>query len=56
MFIDVLNHPDFGKYDVSSLKTGIMAGAPCPVVLCERLIAEMGMSEFAVHEIEVKTS
>ncbi|MEJ5362848.1 MAG: AMP-binding protein [Spirochaetota bacterium] len=31
MFIAMLNHPDFSKYDMSSLRTGIMAGAPCPV-------------------------
>lgn len=31
MFIAMLNHPDFSKYDMSTLRTGIMAGAPCPV-------------------------
>ena len=31
MFIGELDHPDFGEFDLSSLRTGVMAGSPCPV-------------------------
>ena len=47
MFIAELDHPDFGKYNMSTLRTGIMAGAPCPVEVMKRVIAQMhcgGMS------------
>jgi fatty-acyl-CoA synthase len=41
MFIAELNHPDFAKYDMTSLRTGIMAGAPCPIELMKRVVHEM---------------
>ena len=41
MFIAELEHPDFSKYDMSSLRTGIMAGAPCPVEVMRRVVTEM---------------
>jgi fatty-acyl-CoA synthase len=41
MFIAELEHPDFRKYDMSTLRTGIMAGAPCPVEVMKRLITDM---------------
>ena len=37
MFILELNHPSFAKYDLSSLRTGIIAGAPCPVEIVRRI-------------------
>ena len=43
MFIAELGHPDFARYDLSSLRTGIMAGSPCPVEVMKRVIAEMHM-------------
>ncbi len=48
MFIAELDHPDFAERDLSSLRTGIMAGAPCPVELMHRVIKEMHMSEITI--------
>ena len=48
MFIAELDEPDFAKYDVSSLRTGIMAGAPCPVELMQRVIKDMHLSEITI--------
>jgi len=41
MFIAELDHPEFSRYDMSSLRTGIMAGSPCPVELMKRVVREM---------------
>jgi fatty-acyl-CoA synthase len=41
MFIAELEHPQFGNFDLSSLHTGIMAGAPCPVEIMKRVVSEM---------------
>ncbi len=41
MFIAELQHPDFASYDLSSLRTGIMAGAPCPIEVMKRVVNEM---------------
>lgn len=43
MFIAELDHPEFSKFDLSSLRTGIMAGAPCPVEVMNRVLNEMHM-------------
>jgi fatty-acyl-CoA synthase len=48
MFIAELGLPDFAGYDLSSLRTGIMAGSPCPVEVMKRVVAEMHMSEVAI--------
>jgi fatty-acyl-CoA synthase len=48
MFITELGHPQFGEFDLSSLRTGIMAGSPCPVEVMKRVAAEMNMSEVAI--------
>ncbi|MEV4473316.1 AMP-binding protein [Nonomuraea salmonea] len=48
MFIAELGHPRFAGYDLSSLRTGIMAGSPCPVEVMKRVIGEMHMSEVAI--------
>ncbi|WP_419051401.1 AMP-binding protein, partial [Gordonibacter pamelaeae] len=48
MFIAELNHPDFDTFDLSSLRTGIMAGSPCPIELMRRAIDEMGMHEITI--------
>jgi fatty-acyl-CoA synthase len=48
MFIAELDHPDFKKFNLSSLRTGIMAGSPCPVEVMKRVISEMGMSEITI--------
>jgi fatty-acyl-CoA synthase len=48
MFIAELGLPDFAGYDLSSLRTGIMAGSPCPVEVMKRVVAEMNMAEVAI--------
>ncbi|MFF9265578.1 AMP-binding protein [Streptomyces longwoodensis] len=48
MFIAELNLPDFASYDLSSLRTGIMAGSPCPVEVMKRVMAEMHMEEVSI--------
>ena len=48
MFIGMLDEPDFSKYDTTSLRTGIMAGAPCPVELMHRVIEELHVNEITI--------
>ncbi|MFB7569376.1 AMP-binding protein [Streptomyces sp. NPDC056165] len=48
MFIAELNLPDFASYDLTSLRTGIMAGSPCPVEVMKRVVAEMHMEEVSI--------
>jgi fatty-acyl-CoA synthase len=48
MFIAELALPDFADYDLSTLRTGIMAGSPCPVEVMKRVIAEMHMDEVTI--------
>jgi fatty-acyl-CoA synthase len=56
MFIAELNHPDFESYDLSSLRTGIMAGSPCPVEVMKQVVNRMGMSEVAIAYGMTETS
>jgi fatty-acyl-CoA synthase len=48
MFIAELALPDFAGYDLSSLRTGIMAGSPCPVEVMKRVVSEMHMAEVTI--------
>ena len=48
MFIAALNHPEFKRFDLASLRTGIMAGSPCPVEVMKRVVNEMHMSEVTI--------
>jgi fatty-acyl-CoA synthase len=48
MFIAVLEHSLFDKFDFSSLRTGIMAGSPCPVHIMRQVIDRMNMSEITI--------
>ena len=48
MFIDMLNHPNFSTFDLSTLRTGIMAGSPCPVETMKQVIKKMNMDEVTV--------
>jgi fatty-acyl-CoA synthase len=48
MFIAELNDPDLKQYDLSSLRTGIMAGSPCPIEVMKRVISEMHMSQVTI--------
>jgi fatty-acyl-CoA synthase len=48
MFIAELGLEDFGSYDLSSIRTGIMAGSPCPIEVMKRVINDMGMTEVTI--------
>jgi len=48
MFIAILDDPEFEKYDLHSLRTGIMAGAPCPIELMRRVIEDMHLREITI--------
>jgi fatty-acyl-CoA synthase len=48
MFIAELALPDFAQYDLSTLRTGIMAGSPCPVEVMKRVVSEMHMAEVTI--------
>ena len=48
MFIAELNHPDFDKFDLSSLRTGIMAGSPCPPETMKEAIERMNLTEITI--------
>jgi fatty-acyl-CoA synthase len=56
MFIAELEHPSFASYDLTSLRTGIMAGSPCPVEIMKRCITEMHMAEVAISYGMTETS
>jgi len=48
MFIAELSHPDFARHDLSSLRTGVMAGSPCPVEVMKKVIEQMHMREVTI--------
>ena len=48
MFIAELEHPDFEKFDLTSLRSGIMAGSPCPIEVMKRVIRDMHASEITI--------
>ncbi|TCN27193.1 fatty-acyl-CoA synthase [Mesobacillus foraminis] len=48
MFIAELNHPNFEKYDVSTLRTGVMAGSNCPVEVMKKVMSKMNMTEITI--------
>ena len=48
MFIAELEHPQFARFDLTSLRTGIMAGAPCPIAVMRRVVADMHMPEVTI--------
>lgn len=56
MFIAQLDHPDFGKFDFSTLRTGIMAGAPCPIEVMKRVVTDMHMAEVTIAYGMTETS
>ncbi len=56
MFIAMLSSPTFASYDLGSLRTGIMAGSPCPVEVMKRCIDEMHMSEVSIAYGMTETS
>jgi fatty-acyl-CoA synthase len=56
MFIAELSHPEFKRFDLGSLRTGIMAGSPCPIEVMRRCIDEMHMSEVTIAYGMTETS
>jgi fatty-acyl-CoA synthase len=56
MFIAELAHPDFRSFDLSSLRTGVMAGAPCPVEVMHQVVRDMHMHEVAIGYGMTETS
>lgn len=56
MFIAELNHPDFVSFDTSTLRTGIMAGSPCPIEVMKKVINDMGASEITIAYGQTESS
>ena len=56
MFIAELDHPRFAEFDLSSLRTGIMAGSPCPTEVMKRVVGEMHMGEVTIAYGMTETS
>ncbi len=56
MFIGELEHPEFDRFDLSTLRTGIMAGSPCPVEVMKRVQKEMHMTEVTIAYGMTETS
>ena len=56
MFISILENPEFSKYDLSSLRTGIMAGSPCPIEFMKRAVNDMGMKEIVITYGQTESS
>ena len=56
MFIAELAHPDFDRYDFSSLRTGIMAGAPCPAEIMKKVLDTMHMEQVTIAYGMTETS
>jgi fatty-acyl-CoA synthase len=56
MFIAELTHPNFSKYNLKSLRTGIMAGSPCPVETMKQVNTQMNMSEIVIVYGQTETS
>ncbi len=56
MFRTVLDEPDFARYDVSSLRTGIMAGAPCPIELMREVVTRLHVPQVAIGYGMTETS
>ncbi|TSD85014.1 AMP-binding protein [Mycobacterium sp. KBS0706] len=48
MFIAMLDHPRFGEFDLGSLRTGIMAGSPCPIEVMKRVVGQMNIGEITI--------
>lgn len=56
MFIAILGHPDFKTFDLSSLRTGIMAGSPCPIEVMRKVIHDMHQGEITIAYGMTETS
>jgi fatty-acyl-CoA synthase len=56
MFVAMLDHADFAGFDLSSLRTGIMAGSPCPIEVMKKVVSLMHMSEVTIAYGMTETS
>jgi fatty-acyl-CoA synthase len=56
MFIAELDHPRFAEFDLSKLRTGIMAGSPCPIEVMKRVVSEMHLAEITIAYGMTETS
>ncbi|QKG86025.1 AMP-binding protein [Kroppenstedtia pulmonis] len=56
MFIAELNHPDFHQFDLTSLRTGIMAGSSCPVAVMKKVMEQMGAEEITIAYGQTESS
>jgi fatty-acyl-CoA synthase len=56
MFIAEMDHPDFAEFDLSSLRTGIMAGSPCPIEVMRKAVERMHLSEIVIGYGMTETS
>lgn len=56
MYIAMLEHPDFAKYDYSTLRTGIMSGSPCPIEVMKKVVDLMNMKEITIPYGMTETS
>ena len=56
MFIAELEHPEFARFDLRSLRTGVMAGAPCPIEVMRRVVDEMHCSEMVIAYGQTESS
>ncbi len=56
MFIAELEHPEFGRFDLTSLRSGIMAGSPCPIEVMKRVIRDMHASEITIAYGQTESS
>ncbi|MCA8243471.1 AMP-binding protein [Burkholderia sp. AU32262] len=56
MFIAELDHPEFARFDLSTLRTGIMAGSPCPIETMKRVVSQMHLSEITIAYGMTETS
>ena len=56
MFIAELEHPEFSRFDLSSLRTGIMSGAPCPIEVMRRVVDQMHCREMTIAYGQTESS
>ena len=56
MFIAELEHPEFGRFDLTSLRTGVMAGAPCPIEIMRRVADRMHAREMTIAYGQTESS
>ncbi len=56
MFVGMLQHPEMASFDLSAMRTGIMAGAPCPIEVMKRCVAEMNLADITIAYGMTETS